>query len=652
LTVVVAAVAAALIVSGSGSWSATRTGDLSSGVLLTEIGGRIAAANADGSGLHVVANPVVGGYLGDEDPAPSPDGALVAFVRELETIEVMSADGTGLHSVGESSRPPAWSPTGELLAYGTARTITVVHPDGSGRRVLVRDQAAWGFSWSPDGTSIAYPTEDGISVVDVRTGISRLLREQKGAWRPAWSPDGKRIAFLGDVREGDDDVERVLVMNADGSGLHAIGPSLNPGQTPSWSPDSTRLAYGDSVEEGPGAVVVVNATSGQVLVRIPPLAGVESDLPSWSPDGTRIAFLRAERSGDPASIEGDVWVARSDGSAPVQVTRHFPFGGSSSVPQWVPHANTVRPDSSVQAARLPATDVRQIGPNYAVAAVDGSTVALVRPDTARAKTIGIWREHRPISWLGGGRDAPDTIALRANRLYWSVSYASMSSSESSLWTSPWPRGKPLRLRHVEGDQNNPWFYVAGDRSLVVYTLGHSVWRFDGTHSTRIRHEATDVWPYSVNAGRILLRNGSGRFELIDAAGKLLASILVPEDVVWAHISAREVTVLSRSTIRLYSLKGHLLSARPVGAIDAADAASYPYGSLFAYRSGAHWHIHDVSTGHDTIFTVHTGLSPTSVAMTSTGLVYTASRSYAPVNGEVGRVPLAAIRSALRRAGAG
>ena len=152
--------------------------------------------NSDGSGLrNLTAKLAVGIHLGlgpASDPAWSPDGQMIAFVRLNpglgEPIYVVRADGSRLRNltpkpVGDYA-DPAWSPDGRKIAFVNDRDgnseVYVMNANGNGQRNLTRNPA-----FDAD---------------------------------PAWSPDGRKIAFVSN-RDGN---YGVYVMNADGSGQRRL----------------------------------------------------------------------------------------------------------------------------------------------------------------------------------------------------------------------------------------------------------------------------------------------------------------------------------------------------------------------------------------------------------------------------------------------
>jgi dipeptidyl aminopeptidase/acylaminoacyl peptidase len=657
---VVVAALAALAVSGAAGRGATGT---QSGVVVADNGGAIVLVNWDGSGARTLTHPRIALGEYDENPVASPDGTTVALTRwdggGKTTEMVVHIDGTGLHKIGNGT-DAAWSSDSKRLAFSTGpdissilsktstgavdvplvSSITVVSADGSGKRLLARG-ARSAPAWSPDGKSIAYATDRGIEVVNIRSGKSHVLLAADDARAPAWSPDGSRIAY----QSG----SGISLMRADGTGAHPIGPPAGD-STPRWSPDAKKLAYdAASPRLSQSSVVVVDVSTGHVLSRIPPLAGGESVAPAWSPDGARIAFLRSREPGNYATADGDVWVAASDGSSPVELTFAFPLGGSHSVPGWIAGAASVVPDAQLAAPIVHPTGSKPIPGEYLVAAVDGDTVAMIADSNSisnfpKGKMLAIRRDTGPLTWIKG---SGDRVALSGNRIYWSWYWSDHEGTTSELWTTTWPGGKAVRLAHLAGPPNGPGVFVAGDSSLVVYVRGSSLYRLQGTKSTRIRTESRGPDLLAVDSGRALVWNGRA-LEVIDGTGKVAASLPPGPDPVDATLSGDRVVLLDNTKIYVRTIPdGRLVATWPVGAPGSASHAEHPFGSLFPYETqngygAANFHVLDLTTGADAIVGLPGPVSPLSLAASQSGIFYTEAPAYSGIKGLTGVLPSAAV----------
>jgi len=126
----------------------------------------------------------------------------------------MNSDGTGARRVMKDVAEdvdPAWSPDGRWLAYVrkvsgmTSEELWLVHPEGSRRhRLTTLDARSESPAWSPDAKRIAFSSDrrSGISEIYVIGADGRHLRQLTvtgaGSFEPSWSPDGKTVVFWSD----------------------------------------------------------------------------------------------------------------------------------------------------------------------------------------------------------------------------------------------------------------------------------------------------------------------------------------------------------------------------------------------------------------------------------------------------------------------
>jgi Tol biopolymer transport system component len=308
--------------------------------------------NPDGSGKRRLVRHALLYHL--YDLAWSPDRRKLLFAAHLarsaqpcdrggpcnKEIFVINADGSGLRRLTRNAGAdlePAWSPDGQKIAWtskghGTGTDVFVMNADGSDQQNLTpKPGNQRGPRWSPDGQAILFTApppgppkprsgagwyHDVYAIKADGSGQRNLTHTpESGEGDPAWSPDEQHIAFTRFVAGPPWEVG-IVVMNADGSGKHAVavthkvGDAQWTGATIGWSPDGRRIAFDDH-----DAIYLVNA-DGSELRRLAQNAAFQS----WSPDGRKLIFGR----------RSDLWVMNADGSGQRNLTRDGRGGGAAT----------------------------------------------------------------------------------------------------------------------------------------------------------------------------------------------------------------------------------------------------------------------------------------------------------------------------------
>jgi hypothetical protein len=149
----------------------------------------------------------------------SPDGQRVAFDQahmkivdgvtvSLNSVFILNLESGAVTKIDDGVMP-SWSPSGEWIAFygyssvrvnaksgsysAAADQLTLIHPDGTGERVIARRGASWLPVWSPDSQKVLIQwlrDEQGhmdADMVEINTGkAARQFRNVVSIF--AWSP--------------------------------------------------------------------------------------------------------------------------------------------------------------------------------------------------------------------------------------------------------------------------------------------------------------------------------------------------------------------------------------------------------------------------------------------------------------------------------
>ena len=155
------------------------------------------------------------------EPAVAPDGTEIAIVTDgpdptqsdvvVKLLDPASGELSGLglgETQGLGHQDPAWSPDGRLLLYVRnaregARGVPAIYRYNSanGRSAAITGGGYMDPSWSRDGRYIAATKTSNfgtdVVILDARTGVEQLLvTRDEQSFNPVWSPKGDSIAFF------------------------------------------------------------------------------------------------------------------------------------------------------------------------------------------------------------------------------------------------------------------------------------------------------------------------------------------------------------------------------------------------------------------------------------------------------------------------
>jgi Tol biopolymer transport system component len=291
------------------------------------------------AGASAVVAVLVLAIAANGHAARLPANGVIAFVRGAYVYVVPARGGAArrLTRLPIGARPesqgfdePAWSADGKQVAVRYSSNdpheydeIDVIQASGRSRRVVVDGSGSTlstiypsDPAWSPSGQFLAYRAGGScttVFIVNIATGIAHALgrtgcplSNPRRDTEPAWSPNGSEIAFVR-TPGFDEGPGRLYSIHPDGSGLRMLAKS--PAEYPDWSPDGSRIAFDNGHR-----TLLVDAGGRKPPVMLGP--GID---PAWSHDGRNILVVRGR----------DLWVIGVRGG------QHL-LARNASEPAWQP----------------------------------------------------------------------------------------------------------------------------------------------------------------------------------------------------------------------------------------------------------------------------------------------------------------------------
>jgi TolB protein len=247
------------------------------------------------------------------NPDFSPNGSQLAFERRYgdgrpDAIFTVKSSGGGAAKISSGctgqclgDAQPAWSPDGGQILFIRALG-PVVHDDAAELDLMVMNR---------DGSDQRLIRRFGRIVDGLEPGAEG---------KAEFSPDGRQIALTLGKLGGRFGLasSAVYVMNADGSNLSSITPAKLHGGNPDWSPNGKLIVFhSNNYVRSPSEIWVVKP-NGKGRRRLRRLHSGRDYQPVWSPNGRQIAFGHdgpaVHRGGHVIHVLQHLWTMSSNGS--------------------------------------------------------------------------------------------------------------------------------------------------------------------------------------------------------------------------------------------------------------------------------------------------------------------------------------------------
>jgi TolB protein len=235
---------------------------------------------------------------GPTDPAVAPDGGRVAFSARgwIWVLDVASGRASRVTDGADMDFRPAWSPDGRLLAFvrdDTRDTWIVVRDLANGRETRINTPALdLDPVFTPDGALVYSSAREGqLDLWRVGAdggGAARLTSRPGNELKPTMSADGATLVYL-HKGGGDRVIARAV---ATGEERELVTERIVSQTRPAISPDGRTTVYGWAREDGYELRLVATADPSTSVRLTSGVRGLPLS-PAWSPDGSWIWFTEA-----------------------------------------------------------------------------------------------------------------------------------------------------------------------------------------------------------------------------------------------------------------------------------------------------------------------------------------------------------------------
>jgi Tol biopolymer transport system component len=387
---------------------------------------------------------------------------------------------------------------------------------------------------SPDGSAIVFGSGNSIWYRSLRDGSERVLTTASDAVFPFWSPDSKSIGFFSDGK--------LKTMEIGGGTLRTLCDASNP-RGGAWGSEGI-ITYTPTTRD---AIYAVPASGGipKAITQIDPKLHTTHRWPFFLPDGKHFLYLAANHI-RPQSDETGIYVTSIDGkenkflvSSPVGA--QFSGGkllyvkGNKLLAQTLDTRELKLKGSPAEIAEGIVVD---LGVWHATFTVSDSDVLLYQTGTASGNSRLEWvdREGKHISFVTDGQIFGARLSRDGKKILTSI-----GDPGADIWVSEANGSKPTRLTFGSMSVSEPVW--SPDESHFVYDAGLPGGEFElnlvplnGSGKPKVIERTKDQnspTDWSPDGKKIICErftNGWVRMWLVDVEGKEPDRLIGPESI--------------------------------------------------------------------------------------------------------------------------